>query len=194
MKALLFTILLLLNSKFLFGIDPDSLKIKNDDVRIYAKRLTSPIHIDGKLIEPFWQQIEGFEDFIQREPIEGVLPSEKTVVKIAYDDNALYIGVQMFDSSPDSIIARLSRRDNLENSDFFVVGLDPYHDKRSGYFFLINAAGTLVDGVLFNDTYDDDSWDAVWEGEAVIDGLGWTAEMRIPFSQLKFNKSNLNVW
>ncbi|MCH7774541.1 MAG: carbohydrate binding family 9 domain-containing protein, partial [Bacteroidetes bacterium] len=194
MKALLFTILLLLNSKFLFGIDPDSLKIKNDDVKIYAKRLTSPIHIDGKLIEPFWQQIEGFEDFIQREPIEGVLPSERTVVKIAYDDNALYIGARMFDSSPDSIIARLSRRDNLENSDFFAVGLDPYHDKRSGYFFIINAAGVLIDGVLFNDTYDDDSWDAVWEGKAAIDGLGWTAEMRIPFSQLKFNKSNLNVW
>jgi hypothetical protein len=100
----------------------------------------------------------------------------------------------MFDSSPDSIIARLSRRDNLVTSDFFAVGLDPYHDKRSGYFFVINAAGVLIDGVLFNDTYDDDSWDAVWEGEAVIDSLGWSAEMRIPFSQLKFNKSNLNVW
>jgi len=194
MKALLFTILLLLNPKFLFGIDPDSLKIKNDDVKIYVKRLTSLIHIDGKLIEPFWQQIKGFEDFIQLEPIEGVMPSERTVVKIAYDDNALYIAARMFDSSPDSIIARLSRRDNLENSDFFAVGLDPYHDKRSGYFFVINAAGVLIDGVLFNDTYDDDSWDAVWEGKAAIDGLGWTAEMRIPFSQLKFNKSNLNVW
>lgn len=146
MKALLFTILLLLNPKFLFGIDPDSLKIKNDDVKIYVKRLTSLIHIDGKLIEPFWQQIKGFEDFIQLEPIEGVMPSEKTVVKIAYDDNALYIAARMFDSSPDSIIARLSRRDNLENSDFFAVGLDPYHDKRSGYFFVINAAGASFGG------------------------------------------------
>jgi len=194
MKALLFTILLLVSSEFLFGIDPDSLKIKNDDVKIYAKRLASPIHIDGKLIEPFWKQIEGFENFIQQEPIEGALPSERTVVKIAYDDNALYIAARMFDSSPDSIIARLSRRDNLENSDFFAVAFDPYHDKRSGYFFVINAGGVLIDGVLFNDTYDDDSWDAVWEGEAVIDDLGWTVEMRIPFSQLKFNKSNLNVW
>jgi hypothetical protein len=194
MKTFIFTILLFLSPKFLFGIGPDSLKIKNDDVKIYAKRLNSPIHIDGKLIETVWQQVEGFEDFIQREPIEGGLPSEKTVVKIVYDDNALYVGARMFDSSPDSIIARLSRRDNLEDSDFFAIGLDPYHDKRSGYFFVLNAAGVLVDGVLFNDTYDDNSWNAVWEGEAVIDDLGWTAEMRIPFSQLKFNKSKLNVW
>ncbi len=147
MKTLIF-IILLVSSKFLLGIDPDSLKIKNDDVKIYAKRLTSPIHLDGKLIEPFWQQMKGFEDFIQLEPIEGVLPTERTVVKIAYDDNALYIGARMFDSSPDSIIARLSRRDNLVYSDFFAIGLDPYLDKRSGYFFTINAAGTLTDGVL----------------------------------------------
>ncbi len=106
-------------SHSVFALDSDSLKIKNDDVKIDAKRLTSSIQIDGKLIEPFWQQIEGFEGFIQREPIEGVMPSERTVVKIAYDDNALYIAARMFDSSPDSIIARLSRRDNLENSDFF---------------------------------------------------------------------------
>jgi len=194
MRAFIFTILLFLSPKILFGLDPDSLKIKNDDVKIYAKRLNSPIHIDGKLIEPVWQQIEGFEDFYQSEPIEGGSPSEKTIVKIAYDDHALYIGARMFDSAPDSIIARLSRRDNIEDSDFFAIGLDPYHDKRSGYFFVVNAAGVLVDGVLFNDTYDDDSWNAVWEGKAEIDDLGWTAEMRIPFSQLKFNKSDLNVW
>lgn len=193
MKTLIF-IILLVSSKFLFGIDPDSLKIKNDDVKIYAKRITSPIYLDGKLIEPAWQQIEGFEDFIQLEPIEGVQPTERTVVKVAYDDDALYIGARMFDSSPDSIIARLARRDNLVYSDFFAIALDPYFDKRSGYFFVINAAGTLIDGVLFNDTYTDDSWNGVWEGEVAIDSLGWTAEMRIPFSQLKFNKSNLNVW
>jgi hypothetical protein len=194
MRAFIFTILLFLNSKILFGTDPDSLKVRNDDVKIYAKRLNSPIHIDGKLIEPVWQQTKGFDGFIQSEPIEDALPSERTVVKIAYDDNALYVGARMFDSSPDSIIARLSRRDNLEESDFFAIGLDPYHDKRSGYFFVVNAAGVLLDGVLFNDTYDDDSWNGVWEGEAAIDGLGWSAEMRIPFSQLKFNKSDINVW
>jgi hypothetical protein len=194
MRAFIFTILLFLSSKILFGTDPDSLKVRNDDVKIYAKRLNSPIHIDGKLIEPVWQQTKGFDGFIQSEPIEDALPSERTVVKIAYDDNALYVGARMFDSSPDSIIARLSRRDNLEESDFFAIGLDPYHDKRSGYFFVVNAAGVLLDGVLFNDTYDDDSWNGVWEGEAAIDGLGWSAEMRIPFSQLKFNKSDINVW
>jgi Domain of unknown function (DUF5916) len=194
MKTVILTILFLISPSLVYGRDADSLKIKNDDVKINAKRLTSPILLDGKLIEPVWQQIEGFEDFIQLEPIEGVQPTERTVVKVAFDDDALYIAARMYDSYPDSIIARLSRRDNLVYSDFFAIGLDPYHDKRSGYFFVITAAGTLTDGVLFNDTYSDDSWDGVWEGEVEIDDLGWTAEIRIPFSQLKFNKSALNVW
>ncbi|RKY92130.1 MAG: hypothetical protein DRQ01_06715, partial [Ignavibacteriae bacterium] len=193
MKKILILLLSVLSCSS-FAFDADTLQIKNSDVQIKAVKLTESIVLDGKLDETVWNIGGGFENFIQREPVEGAQPTEKTVVKICHDDNALYIGARMFDSSPDSIIARLSRRDNLEHSDFFAVGLDPYHDKRSGYFFVVNAAGTLIDGVLFNDTYDDDSWDAVWEGEAAIDDLGWTAEMRIPFSQLKFNKSNLNVW
>ena len=71
----------------------------------------------------------------------------------------------MFDSSPDSIIARLVRKDNNSNSDQFMVFFDPFKDKRSGYYFGLTAAGTIKDGVLFNDDWDDDSWDAVWEGK-----------------------------
>jgi len=150
MKKILILLLSVLSCSS-FAFDADTLQIKNSDVQIKAVKLTESIVLDGKLDETVWNIGGGFENFIQREPVEGAQPTEKTVVKICHDDNALYIGARMFDSSPDSIIARLSRRDNLEHSDFFAVGLDPYHDKRSGYFFVVNAAGTLIDGVLFNE-------------------------------------------
>src|SRR6266516_1166100 len=89
----------------------------------------------------------------------------------------------------DSIVARLSRRDVSVAGDRFGIYLDPYHDRRSGYYFLVSAAGTMLDGTLQNDSWDDSSWDGVWEGKAHIDSLGWTVEMRIPYSQLRFEKS-----
>jgi len=72
--------------------------------------------------------------------------------------------------------------------------VDPYHDGRSGYFFAVNAAGTLRDGVLYNDDWNDDSWDGIWEGRAHVDGEGWTVEMRIPYSQLRFRREDSNAW
>jgi hypothetical protein len=100
----------------------------------------------------------------------------------------------MFDSSPDSITARLSRKDVDTKSDLFGVFLDPYYDKRSGYYFGLNAAGTFYDGVLYNDSWDDDTWDGVWEGKVQVDDEGWTLEMKIPFSQLRFHKNSKNIW
>jgi len=193
MKKILILLLSILSYSS-FAFDADTLQVKNSDVQIKAIKLTESIELDGKLDEAVWNIGGGFENLIQRDPKEGVELTERTVIKIAYDNNALYLGASMYDTSLDSIIARLARRDEWVSSDHITIFLDPYYDKRSGYFFDVNAAGTLIDGVLFNDTYDDDSWDAVWEGEAAIDGLGWTVEMRIPFSLLKFNKSNLNVW
>jgi hypothetical protein len=100
----------------------------------------------------------------------------------------------MYDSSPDSITARLVRRDVEATSDLFGIFLDPYYDKRSGYYFGVNAAGTLYDGVLYNDDWDDNSWDGVWEGKVDVNNEGWTAEFRIPFSQLRFHKNHKNTW
>ncbi|GBD86247.1 hypothetical protein BMS3Abin03_00160 [bacterium BMS3Abin03] len=194
MKHQLFIILFLVSSQFIFGTDPDTLRIKNDDLKINAHRITEPVKIDGKLDESLWDGIEGISSFIQLTPDEGAAPTQKTEVKVAYDDDAIYIAARMYDTSPDSIISRLSRRDVWLNSDEFAVGFDPYHDKRSGYFFGVNSAGTLIDGVLFNDTGFDDSWDGVWEGSANIDSIGWTVEMRIPFSQMKFYASGPNIW
>ncbi|MFN2570786.1 MAG: DUF5916 domain-containing protein [Gemmatimonadales bacterium] len=152
------------------------------------------VTIDGLLTETLWHSAERINAFTQRDPTEGAVPTESTVVYIAYDDASLYVGARLYDAHPDSIIARLARRDQGTNSDRFQVFIDPYHDKRSGFYFGITAAGTLHDGTLFNDDWDDDSWDGVWEGKVTRDASGWTAEMRIPYSQLRFVRHSQYVW
>jgi hypothetical protein len=161
---------------------------------VRAVRLNAPITVDGQLNEAAWQGSEGIGAFVQREPVEGVPPTERTVVYLAYDDEALYVGARLYDSSPDSIVARLARRDNFASADRFMVFLDPYHDKRSGFYFAVNAAGTLYDGVLYNDDWDTDEWNGVWQGSAQRTSDGWTVEMRIPYSQLRFKKSEVQTW
>jgi hypothetical protein len=162
--------------------------------QVRAIRLAQPITIDGSLRESLWQTAERISGFTQRDPTEGAAPTESTVVYIAYDDAALYIGARLYDAHPDSVVARLARRDESTNSDRFQVFIDPYHDKRSGFYFGISAAGTLYDGTLFNDEWDDNSWDGVWEGKVTRDEQGWTAEMRIPYSQLRFVRRSQYVW
>src|SRR5436190_1220986 len=162
--------------------------------QVRAVRLLQPITIDGALNEAMWRSAERVTGFLQRDPTEGAQPSESTVVYIAYDDAALYVAARLYDGHPDSILARLARRDQGTNSDRFTLYVDPYHDKRSGFYFGVTAAGTLHDGTLFNDEWDDDSWDGVWEGKVTRDAQGWTAELRIPYSQLRFVKQAAYVW
>jgi hypothetical protein len=161
---------------------------------ISAFRIKEPIKIDGILDETVWQNGHGITQLVQRDPEEGAEPTEKTEIRIAYDDQALYIGARLYDSSPESISARLERRDAFSTTDMFGFFIDPYFDRRSGYFFALSAGGTLHDGILLNDEWDDDSWDGVWEGKTSIDDQGWNAEMRIPFSQLRFKKQEEYVW
>jgi len=170
---------------------PDS--VLAPQLKVHAVRLTEQITLDGKLNESVWQNDNGVTKFTQREPVEGGQPSEKTVVHVAYDDAALYIGARMYDV-PDSIVARLGRKDVFVSADRFNVYIDSYHDKLTGFYFSVNAAGTFYDGILFNDDWDDNSWDGVWEGKISRDNEGWTAEMRIPFSQLRFQNAAENVW
>lgn len=161
---------------------------------VRAIRLARPPVIDGSLSDQLWLGADRVTGFLQRDPNEGTQPTESTVVYVAYDDAALYIGARMHDAHPDSIIARLGRRDALTNSDAFTVFIDPYHDRRSGYYFGVNAAGTLSDGTLYNDEWEDNSWDGVWEGKVTRDSLGWTAELRVPYSQLRFIHRPEYLW
>ena len=156
---------------------------------IIASRLQSPLKIDGALNENLYLK-DSFSYFIQVEPDNGIPATEKTEVWVGYDDNALYIGACLWDSHPDSITTRMGRRDADFNADDFEVAIDSYHDRRSGFFFIINPSGAIGDGTIDNDSRFDDTWDGIWEGKSQIDEQGWTVEMRIPFSQLRFNQQH----
>ncbi len=188
------TILLLLfaGAGEIFALQSDTVRMPA--AKVEAFRFNQQIKIDGLLDEEAWQKLPWINDFTQKEPTEGIKPTEMTTVRIMYDDNAIYIGARMYDSSPDSIIARLVRKDVDSQSDIFGVFFDPYYDKRSGYYFALNAAGSFYDGVLYNDDWDDNTWDGVWDGKVNIDEHGWTAEMRIPFSQMRFQEKDNYVW
>jgi uncharacterized protein DUF5916/cellulose/xylan binding protein with CBM9 domain len=172
----------------------DSIPPAGSSPLVRATRTTGAIELDGSLAEPAWSTAVPVTDFSQREPHEGARATEQTEVRILYDDDALYVGARMYDRSPDSVRAQLARRDRITSSDRFVIFLDCYHDRRTGFFFGINAAGTLYDGTLYNDDWDSDTWDGVWEGKATRDSLGWSAELRIPYSQLRFQQQREHRW
>jgi hypothetical protein len=142
--------------------------------------------IDGRDDDEIWQSVQPITAFRVFDPTEDGEPTFRTEARIAYDSRNLYVLVRNFDPKPDSILTVLQRRDGLALSDDVVVGIDSYHDKRTGYLFRLSAAGTMADGYMFNDGAEDWGWNAVWEGSARVDSLGWIAEYRIPLSQLRY--------
>jgi hypothetical protein len=160
---------------------------------IEAHRLLVPLKIDGFLNEPLYTSTPN-RTFIQEDPDNGEPATEQTDVWVGYDNSALYIGARLWDSQPDSIVKRMARRDDDTNSDLFAVAIDSYHDRRSGFFFVVNPVGAIQDGTISNDSWFDDTWDGIWEQKTRIDDQGWTVEIRIPFSQLRFNKQDEYTW
>lgn len=160
---------------------------------VEAIRSDSAIRIDGILDENVWQG-KGSTGFLQSEPEDGAAATEKTMVWVAFDSDNLYVAARMFDSRPDAIVSRLGRRDDEVESDWFTFAVDPYHDRRSGFQFSVNPAGTILDGTLFNDEGLDRTWDGVWEYAAQMDEQGWTVEMRIPYDQLRFKQQDTYTW
>jgi Domain of unknown function (DUF5916)/Carbohydrate family 9 binding domain-like len=153
---------------------------------VQAVRATSPITIDGHLEDEAWLQAPAATDFTQRDPEEGKPATERTELRVAYDETALYVGARMFDREPARIARQLARRDRDAEADAFSLYLDPHHDHLTGASFSVSAAGVQGDSAIFNDSSQDNSWDAVWESAVVIDDTGWSVEMRIPYSQLRF--------
>jgi hypothetical protein len=185
---------------FLFAIFITSIyseTISTKEINIQTVRTNEPMHTDGDLTEAVWQR-PGFKGLLQDEPDQFRAPSQQSEVWFAYDDEAIYFAAKYSDTCPDSIMARLVRRDFIwgDPSDGCVLYLDPYHDHRNGYFFYVSAAGTLADGIIENDVKqpNDLTWDAVWEGVSHLDPDGWTIEMKIPFSQLRFQEASSQVW
>jgi hypothetical protein len=142
--------------------------------------------IDGRDRDAVWSAAQIISGFRQFDPVEDGDPTFPTEAKVAYDERNLYVLVRAFDPHPDSIMALLSRRDERTQSDYIRVIVDSYHDKRTGYQFMVNPAGVQRDIYLFNDAEEDVTWNAVWEVKTSIDSLGWTAEFRIPLNQLRF--------
>jgi hypothetical protein len=160
----------------------------------HAARLEQAIVVDGRLDEPVWRGARPITSFVQRDPIQGAAPTERTEVLIAFDDKALYVGAQLYDSAPGAIVSRLARRDSDVTADGFVVYLDTRHDRRTGVYFALSVAGTHYDGTLSNDDWQDSSWDPVWEGATLVGPDRWTVEMRIPLSQLRFEREDGGIW
>lgn len=154
-----------------------------------ATRLTGSVTIDGRLDEAIWLAAPAITGMRQRRPVEGVAASLRTDVRIVYDDEAIYVGARMFDDQPERIVGRLARRDADTGSDIILVQFDPYHNHNGDASFSLNPKGQRWDG-----GNEDESWDPVWQGKAMVDSLGWTAEMRIPFSQLRFKPGATGSW
>lgn len=165
--------------------------------KIYTTRtigeLPPPV-IDGILNDENWNIVQWSGDFVQREPDDNAPPTEQTQFKIIYDNRNLYIAIRCFEKDPEKIVKRLSRRDGFEG-DWVEVNLDSYHDLRSAFSFTITAAGVKGDEAISqNGDYWDESWNPVWYVKTMIDSAGWTAEMKIPFTQLRFGKAREPVW
>lgn len=184
-----FSILLL----FEFLSAQDEYQTTHPEREFQAYRIEEEINIDGVLDENIWQN-PAVSGFTQKDPDEGASATFKTEVWVGYDSEALYIAARMYDPAPDSIVGRLGRRDAYINSDWFKISLDTYHDHRSGFSFSINPSGSIQDEALYNDSWSDDSWDGVWEGAVRIDKKGWTVEIRIPYSQLRFPERESHIW
>ena len=157
--------------------------------RLEALPVSEAIEIDGRLDEPVWSEAEVATDFVQREPDVFEPATEKTEIRIVYTPRMLYIGVRAFDSRPEEIVAREMGRDAaLMRDDSIVFLLDTFHDHRNAYFFETNPTGSRTDGYVTDEGQDFSiEWDGVWWAAAQIDSEGWTAEIGIPFSTLRFD-------
>jgi len=159
-----------------------------------AARRTGEIVLDGRLEEPAWDVAPAHDGFFQSFPKEGQPPSERTEVRVLYDDRALYVGIVCHDSRPAEIARPLGRRDNAPYGDAVVVLLDSNHDKRTAYWFKLNAAGVQEDALLFGEDESNADWDAVWDGATATLPDGWSAEFHIPLSVLRFSGARDQVW
>jgi len=163
---------------------------------ILAVRATDSPRLDGRLIEAVWQTAPAITNLTQREPNEGAPAIENTEVRFAYDDDALYVGARMFSRDPAAIRALITRRDREGSSEQIVISLDTYRDRRTAYTFSVTPAGVRVDYYHSTDSESDrdSDWNPVWDVATEIDSLGWSAELRIPFNQLRFSPGEMQEW
>ncbi|HTE46562.1 MAG TPA: DUF5916 domain-containing protein [Gemmatimonadaceae bacterium] len=160
-----------------------------------AARRSGPIVLDAKLDEASWSAAKPITDFTQVDPDEGKPATQRTDVRFMFDDEALYVGAKMYDTEGSKgVTTRLVRRDATFDSDQFEIVIDGYHDHLSRAFFDVNPSGSKSDFIGLGNSCCDGSWDPIWEAATHIDADGWTAEIRIPFSQLRFSRDSVQTW
>jgi len=166
------------------------------DTGVVATRAEAPVTIDGIDEDAVWRDAPPITAFRMWRPTEGaeVRSGFKTEAKVAYDAANLYVFVRAYDPHPDSIIKMLERRDSFTPSDMIWLFIDSYRDRRSGYEFGVNAAGVKMDQAISNDGNEDGAWDAVWDVATKIDSLGWTAEFRLPLSQMRYSSDKSHIF
>ncbi len=167
----------------------------NDSLRSYipSRVIGNPPVADGVIGENEWPD-DGWESgFVQQKPLEGQAGTQQTSFKIMYDSDHLYVAFRVHETEPEKVSRRLSRRDEMEG-DMVGIQIDSYFDKTTAFFFWVTAAGVKIDGVNVDGNREDMSWDALWTGRTASDSHGWTAEMRIPLSQLRFSYAETHTW
>ena len=167
--------------------------------RASAVRASVAVVIDGRDDDAVWRIAPPITQFREFQPKEDGDPRFRTEAKVAYDDRYFYVFIRAFDPHPDSILKLLARRDVRAATDQLKIMVDSYYDRRSGFEFAVNPAGVKRDYAMYNDAQEDDAWDAVWDAGTQVDSLGWTAEFRIPLSQLRYvpratNTFGFAVW
>ena len=212
--------LLLLLCALLNGLDTFQLQAEPDTLLAEAKAPEAPpartvqaaqatqgLAVDGRLDEADWAAAVPIAGFTQFEPVEGGTPSQQTTVRVLYGDNALYVGAVLSDTEPDEVVQTLSRRDEPSLVDRFWVAIDSYFDRKTAYVFGVSAAGVQIDGVMIDgqrmrrsgrvstvSEQVDLTWDAVWNADVALTREGWTVEMSIPYSMLRFAEAEEQTW
>ena len=188
MKRIFITVFsILLIAAYVTGQTPEKKRYK-------AEKLTVPPTIDGILNDDAWKEGTWIDEFTQYEPYNGAAVSQRTEFKILFDEDNLYAAFKAFDTSPDSIVSRLTRRDNPDG-DLVGIIFDSFHDLRTGFLFGITSSGVKYDQMFTNDGQNEDSsWDPNWWVKTTINEEGWVAEMKIPFSQVRFEKNSGDIW
>lgn len=156
---------------------------------VNAVRTPVPPVMDGQLDENVWMLANPLTDFLQYDPVFGSHPSQPTEVRILYDDRAIYVGARLYDSAPDSILTQLGNRDDGLNADLFGIQFDTYYNGLDAYIFEVYASGVQRDSRRSDGTFN-----AVWESSVAIDQKGWTVEMRIPWSAIRFPGNGKQIW
>ena len=194
--VLLLAVLALVLTLLLLPLSPshDSSETATSNEALRAVRLESSITLDGQLSEPSWTGTPTATDFRQFAPREGAPSSQRTAVHVVYGKEALYVGAMLYDEHPERIQARLTRRDQRNQADWFEVSIDAYYDQKTARTFAVNAAGVQRDGVVKDEGHLDASWDGVWRSKVQTTDAGWVAELRIPYSMLRFSEADRQTW